>query len=894
MNKLLKQKFHLLLQRVNKIILSSKAFIQKKDLLANIFKYLNIHKSSIILIFVIIIAVIVHGANMFGYPSYREDEGTYMSQAWSVVSDGKLAPYTYWYDHSPFGWLVIGFWNIILGSFYAFGTSINSGRVLMLILHIITIYFLFKIVKKITKRLDAAVLASLVFTLSPLGIILQRRVFLDNIMVCFLIASLYFLIHKSSIKNMAYSSILFGAAVLSKESAIIFFPIILIFVIINSDKINKKYNAFIWGGVSLFLISLYPVFAFLRGELFPSGTIFGGNAPHVSLLEAFTFQSSRNGSFFLSTDSTFELSLWNTWLKFDPYLIILIPVITILNIIFRKKYLLFFSFLSIIYIGYLLYAQTLDWYMLPIIPLSAINIGLFYSEFIKFIINKKIFFPYIFKFVFITFLLSVFCFELIVSKDIFTLAQTNNQNSAIEWVKNNIDEKSIIVIDNYAFLDLNKSTKDIQEVKAQYYWKVDNDPEIKNVVLKNDWQNIDYLIVTPAFHDTVMKEKMPIVQSAYENSIIIKKFEENNLSGQDYPVEIRAVNNKSNILNSTWNWYKGKFILSEGRTIDPEQNNRTTSEGQAYSLLRSVYMNDKEYFDLVLRWSLNNLKRKEENLFSWVYGTDNLGNLNILDTSSASDSDEDIALSLLFAYKKWGDQRYYSLAKNIINDIWTKEAVQINGTYYMTSRANSEINGNYLINPSYFSPASYRIFSNIDKEHPWNQLADDVYTIINKVVSLHTFDNNTYLLPDWFIVTTNENYLKADDNKSDVYGFDAFRLNIRLSWDAQWYENSNAKIYLQKISSFYKNTIEKDKKLYAVYKLNGDKYVDYSSLSTESGALFSTYFDNKEIARNIYENRFASSLIDEKYWGNENDYYSQNWAWFTTAFYSAKMINLWN
>ena len=41
--------------------------------------------------------------------AFQDDEGTYTSQAFSVLEDGRLAPYTYWYDHPPLGWIQLGF-----------------------------------------------------------------------------------------------------------------------------------------------------------------------------------------------------------------------------------------------------------------------------------------------------------------------------------------------------------------------------------------------------------------------------------------------------------------------------------------------------------------------------------------------------------------------------------------------------------------------------------------------------------------------------------------------------------------------------------------------------------------------------------------------------------------
>src|ERR1051326_8811032 len=66
----------------------------------------------------LLIVVIVQGINMFYFPYYEQDEGTYMSQAWAVVHMGRLAYYTYFYDHSPLGWIQIAGWTIGTAGFH--------------------------------------------------------------------------------------------------------------------------------------------------------------------------------------------------------------------------------------------------------------------------------------------------------------------------------------------------------------------------------------------------------------------------------------------------------------------------------------------------------------------------------------------------------------------------------------------------------------------------------------------------------------------------------------------------------------------------------------------------------------------------------------------------------
>src|SRR5262249_54139544 len=51
---------------------------------------------ALLIVVVLLIAVLAQGINMFHYPYYEDDEGTYISQAWAVVHLGRLAYYTYW------------------------------------------------------------------------------------------------------------------------------------------------------------------------------------------------------------------------------------------------------------------------------------------------------------------------------------------------------------------------------------------------------------------------------------------------------------------------------------------------------------------------------------------------------------------------------------------------------------------------------------------------------------------------------------------------------------------------------------------------------------------------------------------------------------------------------
>ncbi len=101
----------------------------------------------------LLLAFLFTGFNMAKFPNYELDEGTYMGSAWSMFNEGKLSYYTYTYDHPVFGWFQVGAWAELVGGFLAFGTAIDTGRVLMLLVAVASTFLIFKTLRAATGRL---------------------------------------------------------------------------------------------------------------------------------------------------------------------------------------------------------------------------------------------------------------------------------------------------------------------------------------------------------------------------------------------------------------------------------------------------------------------------------------------------------------------------------------------------------------------------------------------------------------------------------------------------------------------------------------------------------------------------------------------------------------------
>ena len=119
---------------------------------------------------------LVHGLNVAGWPAFFDDEGTYLSQAFATYN-GDLAPYTYWYDHPPAGWLQLASLAWIPAHFVE--TQLVAGRIVMVLVAMVSAALVYILARRLELRRGFAVAATLLWALSPLTVLESRQVFLD-------------------------------------------------------------------------------------------------------------------------------------------------------------------------------------------------------------------------------------------------------------------------------------------------------------------------------------------------------------------------------------------------------------------------------------------------------------------------------------------------------------------------------------------------------------------------------------------------------------------------------------------------------------------------------------------------------------------------------------------
>jgi len=118
-----------------------------------------------------------------------------------------------------------------------------------------------------------------------------------------------------------------------------------------------------------------------------------------------------------------------------------------------------------------------------------------------------------------------------ISDRAFRQDQTQAQRQAIDWIKQNVDPAAVIIIDNYAWVDLRP-----QYQNAHSFWRIDNEKAIRDDLLQNDWRRIDYVALTPVMQEALDDGKLPLVAQALDHSELAARFERDGMW-----VEIRRV-----------------------------------------------------------------------------------------------------------------------------------------------------------------------------------------------------------------------------------------------------------------------------------------------------------------------------------------------------------------
>ncbi len=894
---------------------------------------------------VLLISAIFTGRNMFRFPQYELDEGTYMGAAWAMFEQGALYFYTYAYDHTLLGWFQVGLFSELVGGFLQFGTSVNTGRVLMLVTTVVSTLLVYLIVRDASRRVSAGLFAAVVFAVSPLGVTLHRQVWLDNFVALWLLVSIYtLLVSRGHLWKLTASALALGLAFWSKEVALVFLPGMLYLAYALSHRAHRPFAFAMWGAVISSVASLWVVLALLKDELLPPGVLWSSEEPHVSMVETYRRYAESNGGSPFSPESDFR-TFFGQWIGADAFLVAGGLAAVAVGLLFWRRDRFYFG-MPLLVVPFVLFLASgglvRHFYVIPLLPLLAISLGLLAGravdaggQAVYALSRRGAFRDFSAKAFGYPAALAVLGLTVVLGLGAvpantvnFHSDRTSSQTGAARFVAENLPNESVILMDPYPWADLRDEelVGDEPFKNAHSALTALQDPAVLDEVLQTPG-DADYLLYgaekgqRSSWIDGNIGGigggggDLPLVDEARRNSDRLKTF-----SSGDWRVELLRVRNLHQVpahdnpmLKNTWESYKERFVKN-GRIVDPKSGGLTTSEGQAYAMLRAVYVDDQRAFDQVWDWTQQNLQVREDSLLAWKYGETKDGTLGITDIGTAADAHTDAALSLLFAAKRFDEPRYEAEVQKLLDDVWNKETVMVGSD--STGYKRVLVAGDWargagettrpVVNPSYLSPYSYKIFAEADPSHDWDSLADSSYQVLRSILSSSELGGDAGLVPNWVALepaidpeTGNPIPVPADLKglPTGEFSFDATRVPWRMSLDYLWFGDDRALGIMEDLS-LPRQQIEDEGRLLASYGFGGEPTADYEATSAYAGTLPGLLVGgDPAVAHRVFAEKILGAYNEDEngtyYWGEDpGDYYNQNMSWFATAVMDGSMANL--
>ncbi|WP_189492632.1 ArnT family glycosyltransferase [Streptomyces antnestii] len=455
--------------------------------------------------------LLTHGWHLFQYPLYLTDEGIYMQRAWSLVRQTRLSPYTYDYDHAPGGWIQLAGWAFPLpNQFETFGNAVNTGRFLMLLVHLASVALLFEIMRRLSGSILAASVAAFLYNVSPLAIYYQRQVLLDNLMMFWTLLGMYCLLGRDlRIRHALGAGAALGIALITKENAVFFVPSLLYLLHrrIKSSP-QRRFATSLFPFAVAIPVGVYVLYAILKNELLPTGFDFDLNNPpadHVSLLYTLWWQLNRSQGSLLSSGSY----LYTSWLiKDTPFLLFgLLAMAAALYWGFKDREhdpgFLIVATMTAAYAFYLVRGSVvLDFYIAPMIPLFAMCIGLVTDRLLgRFRPRLRIAVPAVAASVLLLvptthYLLTINTEGRVAVADQYQprLNLTRMQEQQVAWIRKNVPANARIIMDD----DLWSALHDVRPFypSAHSHWNASSDPAVRDKLFAKNWRNVDYIIMS--------------------------------------------------------------------------------------------------------------------------------------------------------------------------------------------------------------------------------------------------------------------------------------------------------------------------------------------------------------------------------------------------------------
>lgn len=343
----------------------------------------------------------------------------------------------------------------------------------------------------------------------------------------------------------------------------------------------------------------------------------------------------------------------------------------------------------------------------------------------------------------------------------------------------------------------------------------------------------------------------------------------------------------SALLIESWEAYRTRFIQADGRVIDRENRDRTVSEGQAYAMLRAVAINDQDTFLRTYTWAENNLTRQDnsgnriDTLWAWKWGQKETGEWAIIDSNFASDADIDAITALILAAQRWNCPDYLEEARIKLADLWKYSTIELpDGSRQLLPGPAAAFWPQpdlLILNPSYFSPASFRLFAEVDPDHDWSSLTSTGYTMLEESAAVSPVG----LPADWIAYNPNTSSyspMPVGSGLQSNYSFDAYRVWWRIALDAAWYNAPRAEAFLEQNLDSVIQPWKKDRRIPARLSLMGEPLSFYEATSQYAMIYTALRITDVAASQELYLQKIQPTY-NNGFWDSDTAYYTHNLVW---------------
>lgn len=351
-------------------------------------------------------------------------------------------------------------------------------------------------------------------------------------------------------------------------------------------------------------------------------------------------------------------------------------------------------------------------------------------------------------------------------------------------------------------------------------------------------------------------------------------------SGGEAPPPFVPLSIPADWLWQSWSAYCSRFVQADGRVVDFQRESITTSEGQAYALMRAVWLGDSARFSQIWGWTRNNLLagHRPDALMPWKWGRQPAGGWGVLDVHSAADADVLLAFVLLAAGKRFGQVEYERAAEGLLESLWRVLVLQ-DPPHFALLPGDWRADGPLLrMNPSYQLLFAFRTFAARQPDRGWERVLRE------GMRQLGACRSQVGLPVDWCGLDPADGLYQVEGDPAHPdshFGFEALRVPWNLVADALW-SGAPRPALLEELARPLLGAFRRHGRLPAVWQGDGKPAVTYTSLALYGACLPVFQWIEPRIATSMLEKCLRPTYQDGL-WHPRDDYYGQNWAWFGLA-----------